>query len=213
MADTRRRNTTQQSAAKKDAKFPAHAGEGIVLVNGAFEIAALNTGAESILRYMDEGSDPIGGPARLSPGLLDLLKAQNDLDGAQLFVNASGREYSCRSFLLKPRSDDITQPVFALYLRQEMSMADTVLQVGAEYRLTDREQQALTGVVMGLSSKQLAERMQISPNTVKVFMRLIMIKMGATTRAGIVGKLIDHNSHLLADGSGRQRDRAASEHN
>jgi DNA-binding CsgD family transcriptional regulator len=34
--------------------------------------------------------------------------------------------------------------------------------------------------------------MAISPNTVKAFLRLIMIKMGVTTRAGIVAKILDH---------------------
>jgi len=32
--------------------------------------------------------------------------------------------------------------------------------------------------------------MNISPNTVKVFLRLVMLKMGVTTRSGVVGKLM-----------------------
>ncbi len=32
--------------------------------------------------------------------------------------------------------------------------------------------------------------MNISPNTVKVFLRLVMLKMGVTTRSGVIGKLI-----------------------
>jgi hypothetical protein len=36
--------------------------------------------------------------------------------------------------------------------------------------------------------------MAISPNTVKAFLRLIMIKMGVPTRAGIVGRLLDQNA-------------------
>jgi DNA-binding CsgD family transcriptional regulator len=31
--------------------------------------------------------------------------------------------------------------------------------------------------------------MNVSPNTVKTFFRLVMMKMGVNTRAGIVGKL------------------------
>jgi DNA-binding CsgD family transcriptional regulator len=56
--------------------------------------------------------------------------------------------------------------------------------------------EALIGVAMGLTSKELATRMNISPNTVKAFLRLIMIKMGVTTRAGIVGKLFDQNGQF-----------------
>jgi DNA-binding CsgD family transcriptional regulator len=83
--------------------------------------------------------------------------------------------------------------MLAVYLKREISVMDAVHQVGVDYHLTDREQEALIGVSMGLTSKELAERMNISPNTVKAFLRLVMIKMGAATRAGIVGKLLGQN--------------------
>lgn len=60
----------------------------------------------------------------------------------------------------------------------------------APYRLTVREEQVLRLVLMGLSNKQIAERIGISPNTVKVFLRLIMTKMEVTSRFGILGKLL-----------------------
>jgi DNA-binding CsgD family transcriptional regulator len=41
----------------------------------------------------------------------------------------------------------------------------------------------------GFTSKEIAERMKISPNTVKAFIRLVMVKMGVSTRSGIIGKL------------------------
>jgi DNA-binding CsgD family transcriptional regulator len=41
-----------------------------------------------------------------------------------------------------------------------------------------------------LTSKEIATRLEISPNTVKAFVRLVMVKMGVTTRSGIVGKLL-----------------------
>ncbi len=34
--------------------------------------------------------------------------------------------------------------------------------------------------------------MSISPNTVKAFLRLIMFKMGVTSRSGVVGKILAH---------------------
>jgi DNA-binding CsgD family transcriptional regulator len=32
--------------------------------------------------------------------------------------------------------------------------------------------------------------MKISPNTVKAFLRIVMVKMGVSTRSGILGKVI-----------------------
>jgi len=39
--------------------------------------------------------------------------------------------------------------------------------------------------------------MSISTNTVKAFLRLIMIKMGVSTRSGILGKAITSNSDIM----------------
>jgi DNA-binding NarL/FixJ family response regulator len=44
--------------------------------------------------------------------------------------------------------------------------------------------------VQGLSSKEIADRMNISSNTVKTFLRLIMIKMGVSSRMAVVRKII-----------------------
>jgi hypothetical protein len=59
----------------------------------------------------------------------------------------------------------------------------------------------LRGISLGLSSKVMADRMDISPNTVKAFLRLIMIKMGVTSRAGIVANIL--NRATMDDGAAR----------
>jgi len=44
-------------------------------------------------------------------------------------------------------------------------------------------------LLQGLTSKEIAARMNISPNTVKAFLRLVMVKMKVSTRSGIAGKI------------------------
>jgi DNA-binding CsgD family transcriptional regulator len=191
-----RRGKTRKTVPAKGTTCPTSAGDGIVLLDlldGNFRPIASNKGAEAILHDIGGEGGGADGSAGLSSTLLNLLNAQSELDGAVMYLNVQGHEYNCRTFVAKPQGDGIAQPVLALYIKQETSVANAVFQIGAEYRLTDREQEALIGVAMGLSSKELALRMNISPNTVKAFLRLIMIKMGATTRAGIVGKLIDQS--------------------
>jgi len=46
-----------------------------------------------------------------------------------------------------------------------------------------------TLLTLGLTSKEIASRMNISPNTVKAFFRMVMTKMLVSTRSGIVGKI------------------------
>ena len=45
---------------------------------------------------------------------------------------------------------------------------------------------------MGLTNKQLAQQLNITPNTVKAFLRLVMVKMGVARRSGVVVKLLEH---------------------
>jgi len=63
-------------------------------------------------------------------------------------------------------------------------------QISEQFNLTQREREVLEYLLQGMSSKVIANRMNLSPNTVKAFLRLIMIKTGASSRAAIVGKMI-----------------------
>jgi DNA-binding CsgD family transcriptional regulator len=64
--------------------------------------------------------------------------------------------------------------------------------IAREFRLTDREEETVSHLTFGLTSKEIAARMRVSPNTVKAFLRSIMNKMSVSTRSGILGKLIQH---------------------
>jgi DNA-binding NarL/FixJ family response regulator len=55
----------------------------------------------------------------------------------------------------------------------------------------------------GFCSKEIAARMKISPNTVKAFVHLVMVKMSVSTRSGIIGKLVGADN--LNHRSGRER--------
>jgi len=103
---------------------------------------------------------------------------------------------------MESQNGHLTQPLVALHLEKVSSTSDAIYEVAAKYHLTDREQEALRGISMGLTSKEVATRMNISPNTVKAFLRLIMIKMGVTTRAGIVANLLQNRSPLEEEEDG-----------
>jgi len=65
--------------------------------------------------------------------------------------------------------------------------------IARKFLLTERETEALVGISMGLASKELADRMNISPNTVKAHLRLMMLKMGVRTRGEVVAKILDNH--------------------
>jgi DNA-binding CsgD family transcriptional regulator len=46
----------------------------------------------------------------------------------------------------------------------------------------------------GLTSKEIAQEMNISPNTVKSFLKLVMAKVGVSNRTGLVARVFDKAS-------------------
>jgi len=62
--------------------------------------------------------------------------------------------------------------------------------VSEQFKLTRRERDALEHLLQGLSNKEIANRMSVSPNTVKAFLRLIMLKLEVSSRAAIVAKVM-----------------------
>ncbi|HYY69540.1 MAG TPA: LuxR C-terminal-related transcriptional regulator [Terriglobales bacterium] len=112
-----------------------------------------------------------------SPSLTELLSGR--------------RRYRCRIFLLEHGAQGKSQPSVALTVERHGNRGEVFDILEEEFRLTTRERQAVELLAEGLTSKEIAVRMKISPNTVKAFLRLVMIKMGVTTRSGIVGKVVE----------------------
>jgi DNA-binding CsgD family transcriptional regulator len=49
-------------------------------------------------------------------------------------------------------------------------------------------------LLKGLTSREIAQEMHISPNTVKSFLKLVMAKVGATTRTGLIASIFERVS-------------------
>ena len=77
-----------------------------------------------------------------------------------------------------------------LFERQPSTTASLKRQIWKEFELTERQGQTVELLLLGMTTKEIAQSMNISSNTVKTYLRLIMAKMRVTTRAGIVGKIL-----------------------
>jgi len=105
------------------------------------------------------------------------------------FVSGN-RRYLCRTFFVNSPASNSSRPTMALLLERPPRESLDVSEMCQDYGLTPREREAVEYLVQGLTSREISTRMKISPNTVKAFMRLIMIKMGVSSRSGIMGKLL-----------------------
>jgi DNA-binding CsgD family transcriptional regulator len=169
---------------------------GLVLLDLSLELVALDQGAAAILNTPTRLGAKRDPAFSIPTEILDVLRSRKptELSSVRAYFRLGISEYTCRAYLVEPSDPSLAEPLVALHLEKVSSATDAVHEIGAKYHLTEREQEALRGISMGLTSKEVAERMNISPNTVKAFLRLIMIKMGVSTRGGIVANILNRAS-------------------
>lgn len=170
------------------------AGVGVVVTDLALTPIAVDRGAAAILNGRSEPNGNGDKHLQLPAELRDYVakRQAGESVSTEMTFRSQGSAYTCRVFQIEPQNSTLQEAVLVLHFEQgAMTPSDAVYQVAADYGLTDREQEALVGISLGLTSKELAKRMNISPNTVRAFLRLIMIKMDVSTRGGVVAKILD----------------------
>jgi DNA-binding CsgD family transcriptional regulator len=162
---------------------------GLVLMDETLRVVGCDRGAAAILKFSG-GTDGAG--HRIPDEILESIQSRTRAGvpySKMRFPTASG-EYVCRSYLVESEEGLLSGRLVALHL-ERASMGDLVIRdISNRYHLSEREEETLKGVLMGLSTKEVADQMAISPNTVKAYIRLVMIKLGVATRWGIIAKVI-----------------------
>src|SRR2546423_1699186 len=167
------------------------AGSGFLLVDSSMNPISFNAEAMQILSYPEKL--PAGRePEEFLAGKIQSLLMSRQAGQGMPFVTEfrSGRRlYFCRAFYVDPGTNESGQRM-AILLERGPSGLVPLAKVSQQFNLTHREREALEYLLQGLSSKEIASRMNISPNTVKTFLRLIMIKTGVSSRSAVVRKVI-----------------------
>lgn len=151
-----------------------------------------NAAAIQILGYGTETTDDVVSDAVLQAQLRSIFQTHalgTDAVVAETFMSGR-RQYACRSFTLDARERDDNPPRVALIIERTGRRTWMLRAFGEEHNLSPRECETVLHLTEGLTTKEIASRMHVSPNTVKQFMRLVMCKLDVTTRSGILGKLI-----------------------
>jgi DNA-binding NarL/FixJ family response regulator len=172
----------------------ASAMAGLILLDGQDRVMYHNPEAIKILTYSQlskgEGTDP------LHAALQSLLQARKLFNGSFFSADfTSGRrQYTCRLFPLAHSSGRAIHAARGILLERATAKLVDISSTAQQFGLTPREQETVELLTLGLTSKEIANRMNISPNTVKAFFRLVMTKMSVSTRSGIVGKVAQMQS-------------------
>lgn len=167
--------------------------EGFLLLDPGMNPVFVNHTAAEILLYPQK----IEAQRKLNELLVGKIRGRLltspslDLPVIVTRLKSGRRLYQCRAFRVKAIAGGDTQSSVAVLLERGCSGSISLAKIAETFNLTHREQEVLQYLSDGgLTTKEIAARIGISPNTVKAFLRLIMLKMGVTTRSGILGKAI-----------------------
>ena len=186
-------NLAQNDADSVAANLSILGQPGLVVVDRSLNLIASNIEAIRILTFPSSPEKIVRLESwltkRIRAGLVDRT-SPTTLNFVEQFKSAK-RTYRCRFFSLNLNGNAGVQnhPALVLLLERNTNGGVQLHEIGTRFGLTRREEETVKMLFEGLTSKEIAERMNISPNTVKAFLRLVMVKMGVSTRSGIIGKI------------------------
>jgi DNA-binding CsgD family transcriptional regulator len=168
---------------------------GLLVVDTSFKVVASNREAVQILTFPDPPEQIRHLDMWLHSEIRNRLVNGKSPSAAKFVteLQSAKRTYLCRSFSLgtEPEGRATARPVLVIILERKGNPTTSMAELRERFALTDREQETVQSILQGLTNKEIAQRMDISPNTVKAFIRLVMVKMRVSTRSGIVGKIVD----------------------
>ena len=175
---------------EKEREVPPKTAAGFLLMDSSLKPVLFNTEAIEILSYPDKLANLTHSDVLVAARVRSRLLSKKV---ESPFVNefrSGGRRYFCRTFIVDSYARNLSRPCIAVLLERGPSGLASLSQVSQQFNLTQREREALEYLLQGLPSKAIADRMNISPNTVKALLRMIMIKTGVSSRSAMVSKII-----------------------
>ncbi len=180
----------REDAAPELGREPTTSVPGLILLGPTNGQVTCNNEAVKILGYPNRSPNIRRMDAFVAEKMPLFLRERPKLEEVhQVTEFVSGRRrYICSRWLLHVHGSDSLRTT-AILLERQASLNVTMHDLCAQFHFTARERQAVAFLVRGLTSKEIAQHMGISPNTVKSFLRLVMTKAGVSTRAGLIGKV------------------------
>jgi DNA-binding CsgD family transcriptional regulator len=186
------------SKAVQESGVAAVSSDGLILLNSLFQPVFVNPAAAEILIYPQK-SDIKSRDSFLASRIRSLFFTEESAAmPAVVTTFLSGqRVYEGHAYCVNALAKGDSQISVAILLKRRSRGSTALYQASERFNLTAREQQVLRYLSHGLTTKEIAVGMEISPNTVKAFVHLIMLKMGVSTRSGIVGKALGTGAELV----------------
>lgn len=168
---------------------------GLIVTDAALKLHAFNAEAVQILTF-PEASERIQNLSSALKDKIPLRLFDRSGNSPVCHLKSGRRTYVCRAFPMNMNAVNFPSERGAvmLLLERKSNGAVNIETIAGRFALTERERETVKLLLEGLTSKEIATRMSISPHTVNAFVRLIMVKMGVSNRSGIVGKIACHSA-------------------
>jgi DNA-binding CsgD family transcriptional regulator len=182
---------TSMQASRVSLERPHVTTWGLILADFDFLPVYVNDAAVDIMRRFSEANEMSEWETFVQKQLQIIFgTARYSADSSAFGSFISGkRRYTWRASVLDTRDD--TRPSLIAFVMDRQVVPETGLrEASRRYHLSPREYETVVHLSHGLTTKEIAQRMSVSPNTVKQFVRLTMSKMRVTTRSGVLGKIL-----------------------
>ena len=197
-----RRGTAARRAgvpATRQAQALVRPGAGFILADAQGNPIYANLEAKKIVAYPRSPGSFQSTWASFRKTIFASSDKQKSLLSSTHVESLSGRrKYACQAIALD-NSGAGQSPLgsVAIVLERCGAASHFIGRMSEHFRLTAREREVVELLIQGLTNKEIAARMQISPNTVRAFLRMVMGKLGISTRSGIVGAVF-HGLHAAS---------------
>jgi DNA-binding CsgD family transcriptional regulator len=167
---------------------------GVIVLGPSHVPIASNREAVRVLAYPNDPEQIHNMEAflrqKISTVLLVSTGTQAIVPGFVSEIRSGKRRYMCTALAIDNSANSANPITYALLLERWTRTSVDLPRVALKYGLTPRETELVQNLVLGLTTKEIAVRMKVSPSTVNAFLHLVMVKMGVKTRSGVVREIV-----------------------
>jgi DNA-binding CsgD family transcriptional regulator len=163
---------------------------GFLLVGRTARLICANAEGLRVLVYPEDTPDMRLVESSLKDRLPSLLAGKRSDRGESFAEIRSGRRrYQCCLIAVTVPARGPAAETIALLMERRAQGQLALRRVSEEFKLTPRERESVQLLAQGLTNKEIADRMGLSPNTVKTLLRMLMTKLAAPSRSAVIVKL------------------------
>ena len=107
-------------------------------------------------------------------------------------LKSARRFYSIKGLILSNdhTPEQIMEKRYLFILERMNSNSDNIPFIARKFKLNKREQEIFHLLMEERSNKEIAQILNLSPNTIKCYIKILMRKLGVSSRAGIITSLL-----------------------